>query len=203
MCLLGIIQTEGNHWKEQRKFALESLRDFGMGKLSLEGKIQEEVEALLQELRDKAGSSFDCQLLIVNAVSNVICNIVFGSRFDYSDKEFHDMLKRLNESVNAVSVSGLLNFLPFLGFIPGLGRQVITSARVRRVKTFAIFQKHVNEHKSNLDQQHIRDFIDAYLVQIQKEKISKGSTTTFTGEGNIWTMSVIYKNARKLTFFTT
>lgn len=32
-----------------------------------------------------------------NAVANIICQIVFGRRFDYSDNNFQSMLKNLTE----------------------------------------------------------------------------------------------------------
>lgn len=35
--------------------------------------------------------------LLNNAVANIICQIVFGRRFDYSDHKFQSMLKNLTE----------------------------------------------------------------------------------------------------------
>ena len=34
-----------------------------------------------------------------NAVSNVICCLVFGDRFEYSDGEFQTLLKIINEAI--------------------------------------------------------------------------------------------------------
>ena len=42
--------TEGQDWVEQRRFALKHLKDFGFGKVGLEGVIQEEVEELVKHL---------------------------------------------------------------------------------------------------------------------------------------------------------
>ncbi|XP_014665615.1 PREDICTED: cytochrome P450 2B4-like isoform X1 [Priapulus caudatus] len=176
----GLILTEGAHWREQRKFALEALREFGMGKISLEGKIQEEVQALLHEIGEKSDQAFDSKLLMGNAVSNVICNIVFGNRFDYDDAEFREMLERLNISVRNSSVSGLINFMPFLRFVPGLGRELMQGFAARRVKSFAYFQRRIDEHKATLDREHVRDFIDAYLKHIEDVKTAKRGGETFT-----------------------
>lgn len=96
---LGILFTEGAHWKEQRRFTLSALRDFGMGKLSLEGKILEEVESLLQEIRQKDGAAFKASDLLNYSVANVICNIVFGNRFEYTDKRYMDMAQKLNQII--------------------------------------------------------------------------------------------------------
>ncbi|KAM7324688.1 hypothetical protein ACRRTK_016993 [Alexandromys fortis] len=45
------------------------------------------------------GQPFDPHLKIHNAVSNVICAITFGERFDYHDEQFHDLLRLLEEAM--------------------------------------------------------------------------------------------------------
>ncbi|XP_014674458.1 PREDICTED: cytochrome P450 2C14-like [Priapulus caudatus] len=55
----GLIGTNGAIWKTHRKFSLNALRDFGMGKASMEEKIKEEIGALLPELRSYEGRAFD------------------------------------------------------------------------------------------------------------------------------------------------
>ncbi len=37
--------------------------------------------------------------MISNAVSNIICCLVFGDRFEYTDKQFQDILQAFNELV--------------------------------------------------------------------------------------------------------
>lgn len=43
------------------------------------------------------GKSFDPVPLLNNAVSNIICQIVFGRRFDYSDQDLQSMLRNLTD----------------------------------------------------------------------------------------------------------
>lgn len=40
---------------------------------------------------------------IMNAVSNIICSIVFGDRFDYDNKRFANLLEILNENLRLTS----------------------------------------------------------------------------------------------------
>lgn len=47
--------SNGHIWKEQRRFSLTALRNFGLGRKSLEEHIQEEVAFLIQAIGEKNG----------------------------------------------------------------------------------------------------------------------------------------------------
>lgn len=54
-CLIGILFANGEVWKEMRRFALTTLRDFGMGKSLAEDKILEECRHLIQMFEEQKG----------------------------------------------------------------------------------------------------------------------------------------------------
>ncbi|XP_012790981.1 cytochrome P450 2S1 [Sorex araneus] len=84
----GVFFSNGERWKQLRKFTALSLRDLGMGKREGEVLIQAEVGHLLEALRDTQGQAFDPSLLLAQATSNVMCSLLFGRRFPYEDEEF-------------------------------------------------------------------------------------------------------------------
>ncbi|KAF1376950.1 hypothetical protein PFLUV_G00216830 [Perca fluviatilis] len=94
----GIIWSNGDSWKEMRRFALTNLRDFGMGKKASEDKIIEECDQLIGVLKKFKGEAFDTTLPIQYAVSNIICSIVYGSRFEYDDPEFTSLVDCITAS---------------------------------------------------------------------------------------------------------
>ena len=49
-CFPGILFSDGQNWHEMRRFTLRNLRDFGMGKTSLEGVVQREITELLTHI---------------------------------------------------------------------------------------------------------------------------------------------------------
>ena len=55
--LRGIMFSNGKEWQEQRRFTLKNLRDFGFGKLSMEGLILEEVQKCNEMLSNVAGTT--------------------------------------------------------------------------------------------------------------------------------------------------
>ncbi|XP_069316155.1 cytochrome P450 2C20-like isoform X2 [Eulemur rufifrons] len=94
----GIISSNGNRWKEIRRFALMTLRNFGMGKRSIEERVQEEAHCLVEELRKTKASSCDPTFILGCAPCNVICSIIFQNRFDYKDEIFLTLMERFNKN---------------------------------------------------------------------------------------------------------
>ncbi|PIO01171.1 hypothetical protein AB205_0092620, partial [Aquarana catesbeiana] len=89
----------GRAWKEHRRFTLSTLRNFGLGKKSMEERIHEESVYIIEEFRNKQDTLVDPHFVLDNAVSNIICSIVFGRRYDYDDTTFRDILNVVHENM--------------------------------------------------------------------------------------------------------
>ncbi|XP_059960692.1 cytochrome P450 2U1 isoform X3 [Mesoplodon densirostris] len=85
----------GPVWRQQRKFSHSTLRHFGLGKLSLEPKIIEEFKYVKEEMQKNGEVLFNPFPIVNNAVSNIICSLCFGQRFDYTNKKVHEEIERV------------------------------------------------------------------------------------------------------------
>lgn len=91
--LADILTSETHVHRELRRFALSTLRDFGFGKRLTEDLVQEEVDFMMKEMEKENGQPFDPVYILDKAVSNAICSMLFGHRFEYSDEAFTKLLQ--------------------------------------------------------------------------------------------------------------
>ncbi|XP_057639862.1 cytochrome P450 2J4-like isoform X1 [Chionomys nivalis] len=179
----GVLFSSGQTWKEQRRFALMTLRNFGLGKKSLEQRIQEEASHLVEVIKEKEGQPFNPHFSINNAVSNIICSITFGERFEYQDSRFQEMLRLLDEAMclEASMMCQIYNIFPWImKYLPGSHQTVFRNWE--KLKLFV--SSMIDNHRKDWDPDDPRDFIDAFLTEMTKypEK-----TTSFNEENLIWT----------------
>ncbi|OWK61889.1 Cytochrome P450 2W1 [Lonchura striata] len=157
----GIAFSHGEVWKTLRRFTLSTLRDFGMGKRTLEIRILEEVNSLIKYFESYHGKPFDTKMILNNAVSNVICSILFGERFEYDDPVFLTLLKLINQNTKLLGspMVQLYNFYPSLGFLSGASKTVLQNI----LELNAFLQKLFQEHKEELNENDLTGFVDAFL----------------------------------------
>ncbi|XP_003943230.1 cytochrome P450 2G1 isoform X4 [Saimiri boliviensis] len=165
----GVALSNGDRWRSLRRFSLTILRDFGMGKRSIEERIQEEAGYLLEEFRKTKGAPVDPTVFLSRSVSNVISSVVFGSRFDYEDKQFLKLVQLVNESFIEMSTpwtqlydmySGIMRYLP--------GRHHRIYYLIEELKDFVASKVKINE--ATFDHQNPRDFIDCFLIKMHQDK---------------------------------
>ncbi|KAG2460795.1 CP2K1 protein, partial [Polypterus senegalus] len=195
----GIIFGRGESWKTMRRFTLSTLRDFGMGKRSVESRITEECQKLIEVFKSHKGQPFDPKIIINSAVSNVICSIVFGDRFDYEDPQFLYLQVILNKNLQLVTSPQmqLYNIYPFLElFLP------VQKQATKNIIDYRKFFKSVyHKRKDIVDSNELRSFVDTFISR-QKEEEAKNSTTHFNERNMIVVSSNLFAAGTETTSTT-
>nr|XP_045009080.1 cytochrome P450 2C27-like isoform X1 [Jaculus jaculus] len=160
----GLIFSNGKRWKEIRRFSLTTLRILGMGKRTIEDRVQEEAQCLVEELRKTNGLPCDPTFILSCAPCNVICSIIFQNRFDYKDQDFLKLIQKVNENISIISSPWMQvynNFPGLINYFPGSHNTVFKNYDY--VKNYVL--KKIEEHQESLDTKNPRDFIDYFLMK--------------------------------------
>lgn len=165
----GIAFSNGDRWKALRRFSMQILRNFGMGKRSIEERILEEGRFLLAELQKTEGKPFDPTFVLSRTVSNIICSVIFGSRFDYEDERLLTIIRLINDNFQIMSSpwGELYNIFPsLLDWVPGPHRRLFQNYGSMK----SLIARSVRDHQATLDPDSPRDFIDCFLTKMAQEQ---------------------------------
>ncbi|XP_049627563.1 cytochrome P450 2D17-like [Suncus etruscus] len=168
-CFGVILARYGQAWREQRRFSVSTMRNFGLGKKSLEQWVTEEAGYLCEVFNGHAGRPFSPNVLLNKAVSNVISSLIYARRFEYGDPRFTRMLQLMDASLEEQSglLSQILNAVPVLLKIPGLPAKVFPG----QIAFIDMIDELITEQRVTWDPtQPPRDLIDAFLEEMEKAK---------------------------------
>ncbi|KAJ8336609.1 hypothetical protein SKAU_G00378290 [Synaphobranchus kaupii] len=146
----GVVLTTGPMWKEHRRFALITLRNFGLGKQSMEERILGEISYITSHLEKNAGKAIDPQILFHKAAFNIICSVLIGIRFKHEDEFLKLNIHYITE--NTTILNG-----------PWAMKVFQNSDKMRKS-----LGEQVSQHKKTRVPGEPRDLTDCYLDEMEK-----------------------------------
>lgn len=113
------------------------------------------------------GQPKDVESFTTIAVSNIMCSIIVGQRFDYDDKQFTRILDLVKYNLSKFKGTAVLNYFPWLRFLPGdlFYCKIIAKNFREFYDIFARF--HMQENESVTGEP--GNYIAAYIQEIQKK----------------------------------
>uniref|UniRef100_A0A914PTX2 Cytochrome P450 n=1 Tax=Panagrolaimus davidi TaxID=227884 RepID=A0A914PTX2_9BILA len=168
----GVVQIDGDKWREQRRFSLHVLRDFGVGRALMEDKIMHEVDILIKHLTTLDSQPTGMTQPIAVCVGNIINNMLFGKTFEHTDEKFLKMQKMLDKQSQIVlnPIMGLYILAPWTTQVPGINWYWNELIEIRDT-LWGILAEQILEHKKNFSPfVEPTDFTYAYLNEIYDRK---------------------------------
>jgi hypothetical protein len=156
-----------------------------MGKMAAEENIINEIQQLQTEIKKKGSDKFDISPLLMTSAANIICQILFGRRYSYDDKAFLRYCTRFRENINLMGQDNPMTIIHSLRHLPGdLFHYNQVMRNVNEVNTF--LETQIREHKEQFDPDNIMDFLDAYILEKQRQD-AKNPNNPFTGRYHVGT----------------
>ncbi|KAM5164340.1 cytochrome P450 2K1-like isoform 1-T1 [Mantella aurantiaca] len=180
----GIAGAHGENWRVMRRFTLSTLRDFGMGRRSIEDKINEEAQYLMRELKSYKGKPFENTTIFNSAVANIIVFILLDNRFEYNDPTMLKLMDMITENMRSFGsiMIRLYNVFPTLiDLLPG-DHQIVFQYK-KHMKDF--MREEFTKQKITLDVNDQRNLIDAFLA---KQQEGKPESTLYFHNDNLCTL---------------
>ncbi|XP_073454692.1 cytochrome P450 2G1-like [Aquarana catesbeiana] len=165
----GLSFANGERWRKIRTFTFKILKDFGLGKKSNEWKIQEEAQCVVEEFRKCQGHPLNPSKKFMEASSNILCSILFGDRYDYTDKRFEKLLF-ITEEVSRITSSpwGQVQsiFPTLMSYVPGPHHKAVSLSK----EMVEFVAEIVKSCQQTLHLSKPRHFVDCFLIKMEKEK---------------------------------
>ena len=165
----GVLFSQGSYWREQRRFLLRNLRDFGFGKSEMEDAMLDEIDKLCFELQKYVGKPKFLGNTLNLSIVNALWAILVGEHLPLDDP----MLLKIVESVNIFvrESSGLnrwANILPYPRMLL-LFKNYFKIYRLEEVMNgiASMVEKQIQEHQNTRERDNVRDMMDLFLNEIE------------------------------------
>ncbi|KAM3610065.1 uncharacterized protein V6R79_024740 [Siganus canaliculatus] len=161
-----ILADSGSQWREHHRFALMTLRNFGLGKNSMEERIHGELQHTIKTLEENIGKTMSPDVMFHNAASNIVCQVLFGRRYDYEDRIIKEVVRCITQ--NAKMLNGpwsmMYDSFPMIRNLPLPFNKAFKNAQT----CLSHLNNLLAEHKKTRVSGEPRDFVDCYLDELDK-----------------------------------
>ncbi|KAF8787690.1 cytochrome P450 2C15-like isoform X1 [Argiope bruennichi] len=191
----GFSGMNGEEWQEQRRFALLTMRDLGLGRGLWETMIQEDAAEFVKKMKKANGQPISyTEPLALSQIMNSL-SLLFGRHLDpEADKEDIETLQKLGRKLmDKFSAVDLTMNLPWLTKLLELLNLSGIQDFMILLKNFEdIFKKEVERRLRSKEERTKDDFIGCYLREMEKRENSSQphNFTVINLRGNLFILFV-------------
>ncbi|XP_071957151.1 steroid 17-alpha-hydroxylase/17,20 lyase-like isoform X1 [Antedon mediterranea] len=181
--------TDHRQWKLHMMLCKNAMRV--INNTSLGNKITMETTSLVKQFASRNSKPFNPKEDLHLASLNILCNLVFGERYERGDPELTEILDYSAEIMKVISPIHPVNTLPWLRHFPNKWFDALFKAKDKRDK---ILMKKYIQHFATFDEENIRDMLDALLSATKEATRNKDneSLSLLTPEHVIINMWLIF-----------
>ncbi|EGT40416.1 hypothetical protein CAEBREN_29368 [Caenorhabditis brenneri] len=169
----GVLGSDGDNWRLQRRTSLKILRDFGLGRNLMEEQVLRSVHEMLAQLENiKNKKNVDMFWPIQLCVGNVINESLFGYHYKYEDSgKFQTFVKIVDTHLKNIRNRAplLIAAFPWMKHLPIIGEMGYHFIK----RNIDLYQKFIDEEvasqiKEYDEESEPENFVHAYMKQMKQ-----------------------------------
>jgi cytochrome P450 len=163
----GVLLAQGRGWREQRRFLLRNLRDFGFGKSEMEDTLLDEIEKLCNEYKKLVGKPVCLDNTLNLSIVNALWAILVGEKLPLNDPKILKIVTSFNKIVKESTGAGQLAAILPPSIVLLLKKQLKLDVFEETIDSIAeMIKNQVKAHRTTFDVDDIRDMTDLFLKEI-------------------------------------
>lgn len=171
-----VLKDDDQDWAQLRKLGHQALKTLGEEKFFTETVIHEECRALVERISSRIlfNNVIDIATDMELSSLNVICALLFGSRYSDEDPEFHRISLANSWFIEGIQSGNIVDGFPILRYLPYRPLKLLRDfVKVRD----EVLERRYKEHEETFVPGVMRDFADA-LIETQNQEKARGGNYT-------------------------
>ncbi|GAB6029784.1 hypothetical protein CHUAL_005499 [Chamberlinius hualienensis] len=163
---VGLVNSDGELWRQHRKFVMTHLYTKGIGTSHLEPLILNEIQHCLKEIDKQCGNEIEIKDLLNTSLTNNVLSILSSQRFNYDHPMVTDHRKLFNQFKIYANAFAWQTFIPRITLIPGMAILLKKKEKINLNQQFlAIVNTMINSVKTAYVEGEDVNYIQAFLTE--------------------------------------